>query len=161
MINDEGYATYVLCNWGLRSKIKMGEKKATSLHRYADLIQGWGDSWWRRWALHRRDQLWNDQQWRAGERQWSSWKIQHFEEKNAKSNAVAILCHILNMQVMAGEETIFCDLRWNIVENLNPPRRKLIMNEEATTVQATQPPSSLPELIFRCFGIFSKLDLCI
>ena len=39
---------------------------------------------------------------------------------------------------------IFCDLRWNIVENLNPPRRKLTMNEEATTVQAKQPPSGLP-----------------
>ena len=81
MINDEGYATYVLCNWGLRSKIKMGEKKATSLHRYADLIQGWEEVWMRRWVLPRRDQLWNDQQWRVGERQRISWKMQHFEGK--------------------------------------------------------------------------------
>ena len=33
------------------------------------------------------------------------------------------------------------------------------MNEEATTVQATQPPSSLTELIFRRFCFSSKLDL--
>ena len=29
------------------------------------------------------------------------------KKKTAKSNAVAILCHILNMQVMAGEDNFF------------------------------------------------------
>ena len=63
---------------------------------------------------------------------------------------VYISLHNTNTQSMPS----FCT-----VQNLNPPQRKLTMNEEATTVQATQPPSSLPELILRCFWIFSKFDL--
>ena len=69
--------------------------------------------------------------------------------------------NILNMQLMAGERNYhFCDLRWHIVfffwwhivEDLNPSRTKESMNEEATTVQAKQPPSSLLMLFFRfCF----------
>ena len=60
-----------------------------------------------------------------------------------------------------GGRSFFWDLKWNVVENLNPSWRKETMNEEATTVQATQPPSGLPELIFRRFCFSSKLDLCV
>ena len=58
-------------------------------------------------------------------------------------------------------EIFFWDLKWDVVENLNPSWRKETMNEEATMVQATQPPSGLPELIFRRFCFSSKLDLCV
>ena len=133
--------------WGQKSKWV----KATSLHRYADLIQGWEESWRRRWALPRRDQLWNDRQWQAGECQRRSWKMQHSDEKNAKSNAVEILYGTSSTcSSWHGGENFFGDRdqRWNMLQNLNPPWMKETMNEEATTVQAKQPPSSF-KLIFR------------
>ena len=111
----------------------------------AHLIQGWEESWRRRWALPRHDQLWSDRQWQAGECQRSSWKMQHYDEINAKSNAVET---ILNMQLIAWRKEFFGEQRWNMLQNLNPPWMKETMNEEATTVQAKQPPSSF-KLIFR------------
>ena len=148
---------YVLCNWGLRSKIKMGEKKTTSLHRYADLIQGWEGSWRRRWALPRRDQLWNDQQLRAEERQRRAWRMQHFQREKT-SKATQLTFYGKSSIYSWRGKIFFCDLRWDVVENLNPSPRKETMNEEATMVQATQPPSGLPELIFRRF-LFSLPNL--
>ena len=136
---------YVLCNWGLRSKIKMGEKKTTSLHRYADLLQGWEGSWRRRWALPRRDQLWNDRQWQAGECQRSSWKMKHSDEKTPKATQLRPSSTCSSWH---GGKNFFGDQRWNMLQNLNPPWMKETMNEEATTVQAKQPPSSF-KLIFR------------
>ena len=84
--------------------------------------------------------------------------MQHFQREKT-SKATQLTFYGKSSIYSWRGKIFFCDLRWDVVENLSPSWRKEIMNEEATTVQATQPPSSLPELIFRRFCFSSKLDL--